>query len=187
MLLEIKWIGRGGQGVVLANQVFATAAIREGKYSQAFPEFGPERSGAPVRGYTRISDSPIEDHSIIYEPDIIVVIDPRLSLDAGSYSGLKEGGSAIVNITEKRVDDIKRFDELRGRKVFYVDAWKISNEVFKSARPIFNTPMIGALAKALGEPRLATLEEVIKDRFKGSIADQNVAAIRLGFKEVKKL
>lgn len=187
MLLEIKWIGRGGQGVVLANQVFATAAIREGKYSQAFPEFGPERSGAPVRGYTRISDAPIEDHSIIYEPDVVVVIDPRLSLETESYSGLKEGGIAVANVVEKRVEDIKRFEELKGRKVFYVDAWKISDEVFKSARPIFNTPMIGALAKVLGEPKLATLEEVIKDRFKGNIAEQNVTAIKLGFEGVKKL
>jgi pyruvate ferredoxin oxidoreductase gamma subunit len=187
MLLEIKWIGRGGQGVVLANQVFATAAIREGKYSQAFPEFGPERSGAPVRGYTKISDSPIEDHSIIYEPDIIVVIDPRLSLEAESYSGLKEGGTAVINTNEKRIDDIKKIDDLRRRKVFYVDAWKISNEVFKSTKPIFNTPMIGALSKVLGEPRLATLEEVIRDRFKGNIAEQNVMAIKLGFEEVKKL
>lgn len=187
MLLEIKWIGRGGQGVVLANQVFATAVIREGKHSQAFPEFGPERSGAPVRGYTRISDAPIEDHSLIYEPDIAVVIDPRLSLEAESYSGLKEEGIAVVNLVEKRVDDVKGFDALKGRKVFYVDAWRISDEVFKSARPIFNTPMIGALAKVLGEPKLATLEEVIKDRFKGSIAEQNVMAMRLGFERVRKL
>lgn len=187
MLLEIKWIGRGGQGVVLANQVFATAMIREGRYSQAFPEFGPERSGAPVRGYTRVADSPIEDHSIIYDPDMIVVIDPRLSLDVESYSGLKEGGTAVVNARESRVEDLKKIVQLKGREAFYLDAWKISDNVFKTSRPIFNTSMIGALAKVLGAPKLATLEEVIRDRFKGNIAEQNVSAIKHGFEEVKKL
>lgn len=187
MLVEIKWVGRGGQGVVLANQILATAMIKEGKYSQAFPEFGPERSGAPVRGYTRISDSPIEDHSAIYEPDVIIVIDPRLSLEEESYSGLKENGTAIANVRKEKAEKLKEMNSLKNKKIFYLDAWEISDKVFKTERPIFNTPMIGAFAKVFGMPSLTTLEGVFRDRFKGNIAEQNISALKLGFEEVKKL
>ncbi|MEM0275354.1 MAG: 2-oxoacid:acceptor oxidoreductase family protein, partial [Nitrososphaerota archaeon] len=102
LLIEIRWHGRGGQGVVTVSDILARSVIYEGKYAQHFPEFGPERSGAPVKAYTRISDEPIEIHSGIYEPDIIIIIDRNMSKDFYSYlDGLKNDGLLFLNLSKE--------------------------------------------------------------------------------------
>jgi len=184
MLFEIRWLGRGGQGVVLANQMLGISALKEGKFVQAFPEFGPERSGAPVRGYTRISDSYIDDHSPIYEPDFVIVIDPTLALTPGAYAGLKERGVAVAN-SARPPEEVRKIGNLGGRKLLLVDAREISNKIFKTVRPIYNTAMIGALIKVLGFPRLESVQDALGERFSGTILESNVAALKAGFEEAK--
>ncbi|RLE55255.1 MAG: pyruvate synthase [Thermoprotei archaeon] len=182
-LIEVRWHGRGGQGVVTASELLANAAIFEGKYAQHFPEFGPERAGAPVRAYTRISDEPIELHTGIYEPDIVVVIDPTLLVNMDILlSGLKRGGVFVINISEPPSELKERCKEL-GAKLYYVDATKIALEIFK--RPFFNTPMLGALLKATGIVKLESVHEAVKRRFKPEIAELNIKAISRAFEEVR--
>ncbi len=183
VLIEIRWHGRGGQGVVTVSDVLARSAILEGKYAQHFPEFGPERSGAPVKAFTRISDEPIEIHSGIYNPDIIVIIDQGMSRSFQSYlEGLKENGLLFLNLG----DDISKLDKSilpRGVKVYTVNAKKISIE--ESGRPIFNIPMLGCLVKVLRMPSIETIEEVVSKRFSGELAEANIKILRRAYNEVK--
>jgi len=183
-LIEVKWHGRGGQGVVLANTVFAVASMREGKYVQAFPQFGPERTGGPVLGFTRVSDEPIDIHSMVYSPDALILIDPYFAIAEGSYEGLEEGGFAIANLKPERVAQVRGYDVLEGRKLYALDARGISDKVFEGAA-IYNTPMIGALVRILGLPKVKGIEEVLKERFPGKMGDLNSAAVRQGYDEVK--
>jgi len=166
------------------NQILGISSLKEGKSVQAFPEFGPERSGAPVRGYTRISDSYIDDHSPIYNPDFVIVIDPTLVLTPDAYAGLKEEGVAIVN-SAKSPDEIRKIGNLGGRKLFVVNARDISDKIFKTDRPIYNTAMLGALIKALGFPKFESVQSALADRFGGTLLESNVAAVKAGFDEVK--
>ena len=184
MLLEVKWHGRGGQGVVLANTVFGTAAIREGKHVQAFPQFGPERTGGPVLGFTRVSDEPIDVHSLVYNPDALVVIDPYFSLSENSYAGLKEGAFAIANLKPEKVEEVKKFKTLAGRRLYTLNAWAVSDKVF-SGNTIFNTPMIGALIKVLGFPKIDMIDQVLMERFPGKVGELNGGAVKAGGEEVK--
>lgn len=185
-VIEIRWFGRGGQGVVLANQIVALSALKEGKFVQAFPEFGPERRGAPVRGYTRLSDSYIDDHSPIYNPDVVVVIDPSLALAPIAYDGLKEWGIAASNTT-KAPNEIRKVGNLGNKKLFLLDARGISDRIFKTERPIYNTAMIGALIKALGYPSLRSVQEALSERFTGAILEVNIAAVKAGFEEAREV
>jgi pyruvate ferredoxin oxidoreductase gamma subunit len=184
MLLEVKWHGRGGQGVVLANTVFGTASIREGKHVQAFPQFGPERTGGPVLGFTRVSDEPIDVHSLVYSPDALVVIDPYFAVSEKSYAGLEEGGFAIANLKPERVDAVKKFKTLAGRRLYTLNAWAVSDKVF-SGNAIFNTPMIGALIKVLGFPKIEVINQVLMERFPGRVGELNGTAVKAGNEEVK--
>ena len=184
MLFEIRWLGRGGQGVVLVNQILGISCLKEQKFVQAFPEFGPERSGAPVRGYTRISDSYIDDHSPISDPDYVIVIDPTLALTPGAYGGLKEGGIAVLN-SAKNPDDVRRVCNLPNAKICIVNAREISDRIFKTQRPIYNTAMLGALMKALGFPKLESVQSALAERFSGILLESNVTAVKTGYDEVK--
>jgi len=184
MLVEVKWYGRGGQGVVLANTVFGVASMREGKHVQAFPQFGPERTGGPVLGFTRVSDEPIDVHSLVYSPDALVIIDPYFSVSEKSYGGLKEGGFVVANLKPDKVDQVKKFGAIAGRKLYAVDAWSISDRVFKGTT-IFNTPMIGGLVKVLGLPKLDNVAQVFQERFPGMVGELNAVALRSGYEEVK--
>jgi len=183
-LIEVKWHGRGGQGVVLANTVFGVAAMREGKHVQAFPQFGPERTGGPVLGFTRVSDQPIDVHSSIYSPDALVVIDPYFALSEKSYSGVKEGGFAVANLKPEGVSKVKGFRALEGRKLYALDAFAISDKVF-GPTTILNTPMIGALVKVLGLPGLDGIGRLFRERFPGKTGEMNTTALGLGFEGVK--
>jgi len=187
-LLEIRWHGRGGQGVVTAGEILAEAAMDEGKYFQAFPDYGPERMGAPVRAYTRISDSPIEIHSQITSPDIVVVIDPTLIGMVNVAEGIKDNGVILVN-TPSSPQEIRKTLGLEGKpvKVFAVDASEIAKKHL--GRNIPNTPMLGALVKATG---LVSLESIIRlteerfgAKFREDIVKANVAAIKEAYEKVQ--
>lgn len=183
-MIEIRWHGRGGQGVVTGSNLLARAAIQEGKYAQHFPEFGPERAGAPVRSYTRISDEPIEIHCGVYEPDIVVIIDPVMSKYTWEYCyGLKPGGDIILNHAIAGEDEVMRWAKNNGYRLHIVDARKISLE--EVGREIYNVPMLAALIRVKNLCKMSTLEDVLAQRFKDKILEMNLKISRRAFSEVK--
>ena len=189
-MIEIRWHGRGGQGAKTASLLLADAAFNTGKYIQGFPEYGPERMGAPITAYNRISDEPITIHSNIYYPDYVVVVDDTLLESVDVTSGLKEDGAILINTT-KPADVLKK--ELKGYKgdVYTLDARKISLETLGRYFP--NTPMLAGIVKVSG---IMTDEELIED-MKGSfkhkfakkpeVIDGNMKALEMALKEVKKI
>jgi len=180
MFIEIRWHGRGGQGIVSVSRLLADAALLENKYVQSFPEFGPERSGAPVRGFTRISDAPVRIHSQIYYPNIVVVVDPTL-LNKNVTSGLTENGIVVAN-TERAPEELQNTLSVRKAQVYTVDARRIALDVL--GRPIYNTAMLGALIKVAPVTSLDSAGKVIKERFPGTLGEKNVEAMKRGHVEV---
>ena len=185
-MIEIRWHARGGQGAKTAATLLAAAALHEGKHSQGFPEYGPERMGAPIRGFTRIADQPILLHCNIAEPQIVVVLDPTLIGPVDVTEGLVENGTVIVNTVEPPEKMRARLD-LRGGKVCTVDASGIALAELK--RDIPNTPMMGALCKVSEVLKLETVKNDIAGKFKAKfsqeIIDGNLRAIDKGYEEVK--
>jgi len=178
-LIEIRWHGRGGQGAVTSAELVAQAAISEGKYAQAFPTFGPERRGAPVQSFTRISDNePIRTRAEILEPDVIVLFDLTLLTTVNVTAGLKKDGLVVLN-TKLSAKEISEKYNIRG-KIASVDATTIAREVL--GVPIVNTTMIGALIKATGAVKLESLKEPLVQRF-GKIAEKNLQAMERAYKE----
>ena len=189
-MIEIRWHGRGGQGAKTASLLLADAAFNTGKYIQGFPEYGPERMGAPITAYNRISDEPITIHSNIYYPDYVVVVDDTLLESVDVTSGLKEDGAILINTT-KPADVLRK--ELKGYKgdVYTLDARKISLEALGRYFP--NTPMLAGIVKV---SKIMTDEELIED-MKGSfkhkfakkpeVIDGNMKALEMALKEVKKI
>ena len=143
-LIEIRWHGRGGQGAKTASLLLADAAFNTGKYIQGFPEYGPERMGAPITAYNRISKNPVRVHSNIYEPDFVVVVDETLIESVDVTKGLKEDGAIIINSSRLASDFIPFLKGYKG-KVFTCDARTISEETLGKNFP--NTPMLGAVVK----------------------------------------
>ena len=180
-LVEIRWHGRGGQGAVTSAELLAKAAIDEGKYAQAFPSFGPERRGAPVLAFDRVSPKvPIRIRAEITQPDAVVVLDAGLVKVINVTSGLKAGGLIIIN-TKKSLEEIAgEFDKKWGLAV--VDATRIAKEVL--GVNIVNTTMLGALLKAVGVVKLESLNEPLQERF-GRLAERNVNAMKRAFEETK--
>lgn len=179
-MIEIRWHGRGGQGAVTSVELMALAAIEEGKYAQGFPAFGPERRGAPVMAYNRISDKPIKIRSGIYNPDVVVVLDPSLIGLVNVTDGLKADGLLVVN-TAKEPDVIREQLKYKG-KLAVVDATHIAKEELGVA--IANTTMLGAVLKATKVLKLESLDEPIKERF-GRLASTNKAALKRAFDSVR--
>ena len=177
-LRELRIHGRGGQGSVTAAELIATAAFKSGVYSQAFPAFGVERRGAPVQAFVRFSDEKIRLRSQIYEPDYIVVQDSSLIADVNVFGGMKEGGIALVNTEQDTVPGVPA-----GVKLITIDATSVALEVL--GLPITNTTLMGAFAAATGEIELDALEEALKERFAGSLAEKNIAAARKAYEMVK--
>ena len=180
MLVEVRWHGRGGQGIVTVSRLLAYAALLDGKYVQAFPEFGPERRGAPVTGYTRISDEPITIHSHIYTPDIVVIVDPTLIGTVDVTEGLVKDGMVVAN-TEKTVAELKQSLKIEKAKVYTVNAVRVALDVL--GRPIYNTAMLGALVKASPLVKMESLDKVVKERFPGAVGEKNVAVIKRAYEE----
>lgn len=189
-ILEIRWHGRGGQGAKTAALLFGEAALETGKYIQAFPEYGPERMGAPVVAFNRLSDELIRTHAGIKEPDIVVVLDPTLIEVANVVNGLKEGGILLIN-TEETPEQIKERCNLEHKniKIFCVNASKIALECI--GRDVPNTPMLGALVKVTGVFNYETMMESIKAKlavkFRGrdEIIKGNIESIKRAYEEVK--
>jgi pyruvate ferredoxin oxidoreductase gamma subunit len=155
-MFEIRFHGRGGQGVVLASTVLASAFFKEGKFVQAFPSFGAERRGAPVMAFTRVSDQEIRERFGIYKPDCLVILDASLTKQEGTTSGLKKGGWIIIN-SEGNPDDYASLDIYR---VAAIDANSIARKykLGSPSMPIINTTILGAFAKVTQE---VTIESVI--------------------------
>ena len=174
---ELRIHGRGGQGSVTAAELIAVAAFESGVYSQAFPAFGVERRGAPVQAFVRFSDHMIRLRSQVYEPDYILVQDSTLIRDVDVFSGMKEGGIAIIN-TERELDS----EVPAGVKVITLDATSIALEVL--GLPITNTTLMGAFAAATGEIEFQALEHALSGRFSGELADKNIKAARRAFDQI---
>jgi len=179
---EVRWHGRGGQGAWTASELLAKAAVHEGKYIQSFPEFGPERMGAPLRAFTRISDKPINLHCAIYTPNVAVVLDPTLLKAVPVAEGLPEDGILVVNTRESPAEVRKQLN-LTGRKVWTIPATDIAVKII--GRPITNTAMLGAVARAVTIVSLESIEKAIKARFPLKIAEKNVQVIKTAYKEAK--
>ena len=183
---EIRFHGRGGQGAKTASDLLAHAALEEGKFIQAFPEYGPERAGAPMRSYVRISDEEIKIHCSVTNPEIVVVIDPTLLNSVPVTEGLGEGGVLLVNTTEspEKVRNQLKFNK---GKVYTVDATKIAMATIGA--PLPNTPMLGALLKATAVVSMQGLKDEVKHKFSKKLTKEklqgNLAAIEEGYKEVK--
>lgn len=178
-LIEIRWHGRGGQGAVTSAELLARAAIDEGKFAQAFPAFGPERRGAPVVAFDRISSqSPIRVRAEIREPDVVIVLDPTLLSVVKVTAGLKDKGILLIN-TSKSFEQIQK--TFGGNwKLALVDASRIARQVL--GVPIVNTTMLGALLKAVQVVKMESLNEPIKERF-DRLAERNVNAMKKAFEE----
>ncbi|WP_456366497.1 pyruvate/ketoisovalerate ferredoxin oxidoreductase subunit gamma [Thermococcus sp.] len=172
-MIEVRFHGRGGQGAVTAANILASSAFKEGKYVQAFPFFGVERRGAPVTAFTRIDDKPIRIKTQIYEPDIVVVLDPSLLETVDVTAGLKDGGTVIIN-TEKSKDEVLKELKKKPAKLALVDATTIALEVL--GLPITNTAILGAVAKATGIVGLDYVKEAIKETFSGALGEKNAKA-----------
>jgi pyruvate ferredoxin oxidoreductase gamma subunit len=187
-LVEIRWHGRAGQGIVTASELLAEAALKAGKYFQAFPEYGPERMGAPIKAYTRISDEPIEVHYQILNPEVVVVVNPNLLGVVDVAEGLAPDGVVIVN-TPETPPQIRERLGLRSNKVkvFTVDATKIALETIK--RDIPATLMLGAIIRATGlveiSATLHLVEEKLGAKLRAEVVQSNVTALRRAFEEVK--
>jgi 2-oxoacid:acceptor oxidoreductase gamma subunit (pyruvate/2-ketoisovalerate family) len=179
-MLEIRWHGRGGQGAVTAAEILATAVINEGRYAQAFASFGPERRGAPVLAFTRISEKEILLRSQIYEPDVVVILDQNLVTMEGLEQGLKAGGTAILNTASEPKDFAERFTA--AGKIATVDATSIA--IKELGTPITNTAILGALVRVMGIVKMETLESIFKERFK-TYAEKNVNAVRSAYQMTK--
>lgn len=189
-LIEIRWHGRGGQGAKTASLLLADAAFNTGKYIQGFPEYGPERMGAPITAYNRISTTPIRVHSNIYEPDYVVVVDDTLLSAVDVTAGLKEDGAIVINTT-KTAEEIKPLLNGYNGKVYAIDAKTISEEALGRYFP--NTPMLAAIVKVTGimpeEDFIKDMEGSFKHKFakKPEVIDGNMKALKMSLKEVKEL
>ncbi len=185
-LTEIRWHGRGGQGAKTAATMVAEVALEEGKFSQGFPEYGPERMGAPIRGYTRIASKPIRLHCPITAPDVVVVLDASLIGAEDMTDGLKPDGAIIVNTHESPADVRKKLGIAHG-KVYTVDATRIA--IDEIGRPIPNTPMIGALIRVSGIMQLDTVYHDIEKKFLKKLGERvvqgNINAVKRAYEEVK--
>ncbi len=177
-MIEIRFHGRGGQGAVTSAELAALSAIEEGKFAQAFPSFGPERRGAPVMAFVRVSDEQIRTREKVYNPGIVVVLDPTLLKIVDVESGVGEDGLVVLNTKLSPAETRKEFG-LKAR-LAVVDASTIAMEEMRV--PITNTTMLGALIKASGLLPIDALRAPIEKRF-GPIAERNMKACLRAFEE----
>lgn len=189
-LIEIRWHGRGGQGAKTACLLLADAAFNTGKYIQGFPEYGPERMGAPITAYNRISNSPITIHSAIYEPNYVVVVDDTLLDTVDVTAGLKENGAIVINTTNDAETLKKKLNRYKGG-IYTIDARSISIDALGKYFP--NTPMLAAIVKVSGvipeDQFLADMEGSFKHKFakKPEVIDGNMKALKNTLEKVNKI
>jgi 2-oxoacid:acceptor oxidoreductase gamma subunit (pyruvate/2-ketoisovalerate family) len=180
VMIEIRFHGRGGQGAVTSTELLALAAISEGKYAQAFPSFGPERRGAPVTAFARISNEPIRTREQVYKPDVVVVLDPTILKIVDVTAGLKKSGTVILN-TSKGEGEIRKAFGIKARLAL-VDATAIAAKHL--GRPITNTTMLGALIKATGLVEIDSIKPPLEKRF-GRIAEKNINAMQAAYEQTQ--
>jgi len=184
-MMEIRWHSRAGQGAVTAAETLAAAALREGKHVQAFPEFGPERMGAPLRAFNRISPHSIRIHGVVEEPSVVIVVDSSLLGAIPVDANIAPDGVILANTT-KSVEEVHRILALNGQRVASVDATRIALECFGMQKP--NTPMLGAVARATNlislDSLLAEVEEAFSKKFSPKVVEGNLEAVRRAYKEV---
>jgi pyruvate ferredoxin oxidoreductase gamma subunit len=185
-LTEIRWHARAGQGAVTAAKVVAETALAADQYLQAMPEYGPERMGAPIKAFTRISSEPIEIHCNIENPDVVIVLDESLLDIVDVAEGLSDGGAIIINTCTPPADVRKRLNVPAGVRVASVDASGIALDTIK--RDIPNTPMVGALIKVAGvvdmEAFKGLLAKNLSKKFGQEMIDANWASVDRAFEEV---
>ena len=188
-LTEIRWHGRGGQGTKTASLLLAEVAFSTGKYVQGFPEYGPERMGAPLTAYNRISDTPITIHSNIYEPDYVIVVDDTLLDSIDVTEGLKKDGAIIINTTKNKEEITKKIQNYSN--IYTIDAKTISIETLGKYFP--NTPMLAAIVKVSGimeeEAFLKNMKQSFNHKFakKPEVIDGNMKALELALQKIHKL
>jgi pyruvate ferredoxin oxidoreductase gamma subunit len=185
-LTEIRWHGRGGQGAVTAAKMVAELALGQGRYFQAFPEYGPERSGAPIVAFTRVSDEPIQVYCGVEHPGIVVVLDSSLLAIVDVTKGSPDDAIVLVN-SSRSPAVLRKTYGIEGRKLYTVNATRIAVETIK--RPIPNTPMVGALTRITG---LFPIDEVVAflrvdfgKKFPPKVVEGNINAITRSYEEVK--
>ncbi len=183
-MVEIRFHGRGGQGAVKASDILAMAAFAEGKEVQAFPFFGVERRGAPVTAFTRISDEEIRIHCYIYEPDVLVILDPSLIGAVPLTDGLQPNGKIIIN-TEREPGDFS-FPGAENPQVYTVDCSSIAIKygLGSEASPIVNTAILGAVAKATGLASIEKIMDAIKERIPVN-KEKNAEAAKETYEQLK--
>jgi pyruvate ferredoxin oxidoreductase gamma subunit len=185
-MFEILWHGRGGQGAKTAATMVAHAAMDEGQYSQGFPEYGPERMGAPMRGYTRISKNPITVHCSITKPDAVIILDSSL-LDAIDVTEGTDENTLFIFNTKLSPGDVREKLGLKGGRVYTIDATSIA--IDEIGRPIPNVPVIGALVKATSLMSLESCKHDIDKKFGAKfgkkIVDGNIKALQRAHDEVQ--
>jgi len=185
-MTEVRWHARGGQGAKTGSLLLAQAAAMEGKYSQGFPDYGPERMGAPMRGFTRISDEPIRVHCAISEPGMVVVLDDTLLSSVDVVGGTPVDDGLIIVNTLKSAAEVRSALKLEGRKVFTINATGIA--IDEIGRPIPNAPMLGALIKVSGILSLESVMGQIKKKFshgfRPEVLEGNLRAIQRAYEEV---
>ena len=189
-LLEIRWHGRGGQGTKTASLLLADAAFNTGSFVQGFPEYGPERMGAPITAYNRISKNPIRVHSNIYEPDFVVVVDDTLLKTVDVTAGLKADGAIVINTT-KSMDEIKPLLNGYEGRVYTIDARSVSEEALGKYFP--NTPMLAAIVKVTElipeQDFINDMEGSFKHKFakKPEVIEGNMKALTLALERLQKV
>ncbi|MCW3978294.1 MAG: 2-oxoacid:acceptor oxidoreductase family protein [Candidatus Bathyarchaeota archaeon] len=177
-MIEIRFHGRGGQGAVTGVRILASAMHIDGKYTQAIPQYGTERRGAPVVAFCRVADQRIKERDLVHEPDMVVILDPLLGRTVDVTAGLKEGGLALINFP----GNYKEAGLAGGFRVATVDATKIALDTLK--RPITNTAILGAFARVTGLVKLESLEEAVRGEFPSRIVDSNIDAMHMAFEQV---
>ncbi len=183
---EVRWHGRGGQGTVTAAKVLAETALASGKHVQAFPEYGPERMGAPLRAYNRLSANPIAIHCQVTNPDVVVVVDPTLMGSVDVTEGTPDNAIFIINTHEKPAEIKRKLGLGKAQKVYTLNATKIAFDTIK--RPLPNTPLLGALAKVAGlidmDDLISDLKRSFSKKFTEQVVSANLEAVKRAYEEV---
>jgi 2-oxoacid:acceptor oxidoreductase gamma subunit (pyruvate/2-ketoisovalerate family) len=182
-MVEFRWHGRGGQGAWTASELLARTALDEGKYIQSFPEFGPERMGAPVTAFTRISYEPIRLHCAVYDPDVVVVLDNTLLKSVPVTAGLNQDEDILIINSSQEPSVLKENLRVTKGKVWTVPATEIALRILGA--PITNTALLGVVAKATGIVTLDGIEKTLKGRFRADLAEKNFAVIKEAYREAK--
>ncbi|MFA5573295.1 MAG: pyruvate synthase subunit porC [Crenarchaeota archaeon] len=182
-MVEFRWHGRGGQGAWTASELLARTALDEGKYIQSFPEFGPERMGAPVTAFTRISTEPIRLHCAIYDPDVVIVLDNTLLKTVPVTAGLNRDEDAIIINSSEEPAVLKQTLSISQGKVWTVPATEIALKILGA--PITNTALLGVVAKATNIVTLEGIQKTLNVRFRRDLAEKNYAVVQEAYKEAK--